>query len=135
MKQAAGGKKADENDWKQKNGKPMMRKECGERRKWRQRQLSFKPHFLSLTVHFQKVCLHERNLEMNISKPPSFRSLLFFSSFFFNISELMQIRFRLYCFKPLRPFKQTCDEYNDDGLDALYHHLALYEIGCHITMK
>lgn len=30
---------------------------------------------------------------------------------------------------PPRPFKQGCDEYNDGGTDALYHHLvlALYE--------
>lgn len=33
--------------------------------------------------------------------------------------------------------KQAYDEYNNDGLDALYHHLVvvLYEIGCRITMK
>lgn len=38
---------------------------------------------------------------------------------------------------PPQPFKQACDEYNDDGLDALYHHLVLvpYESQCHIIMK
>lgn len=38
-----------------------------------------------------------------------------------------------YCFTPPRPFKQGHDEYNDDGPDALYHHLVpvLYEWGPH----
>lgn len=44
-----------------------------------------------------------------------------------------------FVFIAFRPqlFKQAHDEYNDDGLDALYHHLVLvlYESGCHITMK
>lgn len=32
---------------------------------------------------------------------------------------------------PPRPFKQARDDSNDDGIDALYHHLVLvlYEIG------
>lgn len=52
------------------------------------------------------------------------------------IAEPLKIAFVFIALPPW-PFKQARDGYNDDGLDALYHHLVLvlYEIGYHITMK
>lgn len=40
------------------------------------------------------------------------------------ITELLKISI-VFIALPPRPFKQARDEYNDDGLGALYHHLVL----------
>lgn len=74
--------------------------------------------------------------QMDIYRP---RTSPFWFSFYYLLSliaEPLKISFVFIALPPW-PFKQACDEYNDDGLDALYHHLVLvlYEIGCHITMK
>lgn len=136
MKQAAGGNKADKNNLKLKRGKPMRRKARGERSltdtfPWNYTTHGFLVIFLELST-WKKVIL-----QMNIYRPCS--SPFFVLSFYYLLSLIAgrhKISF-VFIALPPRPFEQARDKYNEDGLDALYHHLelALYESRSHITMK
>lgn len=62
--------------------------------------------------------------------------LYFLLSFYYLPFLIAEISF-VFIASPPWPFQQACDEYNVDGLDALYHHLVLvlFEIGHSIIMK
>ena len=145
-----GEKRADESDLKLKSGKPMwsLKEMCQwgsslhvKKSTWREDphwHISLRLHYPWLPVHFSSLTTWEKViLQMNIYRPCS--SPFFVLAFYYLFSLIAgrhRISFVVTALPP-RPFKQACDKYNDDGLDALYHHLelGLYESRSHITMK